>query len=88
MNGKQVKAEKEQLTMEQEQAGMRPIWYFVGYLLSVIGLLVVLAGILNLFYTLPSTSVLGSIHPDIWWGGLITVVGLVYIWNNRNTYIR
>ncbi len=70
-----------------EQKGMRPIWYFVGYLLSIIGSLIVLAGVINLFYNLPGTSVLESVHPDLWWGGLITLIGLLYIWKNRNKYI-
>lgn len=67
--------------MDEEQ-GMKPIWYFVGWMLALIGGLVVIAGILNLFMKLPDTSIVGNTHPDLWWGGIITLAGIFYIWKN------
>ncbi|HKJ32020.1 MAG TPA: hypothetical protein VKA34_09335 [Balneolales bacterium] len=69
---------------EKTEPAMKPIWYFVGWMLSLIGGLIVIAGILNLFMQMPSTSVVGNIHPDLWWGGLITVTGIFYIWWNHS----
>ncbi len=63
-----------------QETGRRPIWYFVGWMLSVIGLLIVIAGIISLFTALPSTSVVKSTHPDLWWGAFITIIGIFYIW--------
>ncbi len=74
--------------MDEEQKGMKPIWYFVGWMLTMIGILVVIAGFMNLYITLPQTSVVGHIHPDLWWGGLITITGLIYIWWNRNRVVE
>ena len=74
--------------MEPEQKGMKPIWYFVGWMLMMIGILIVTAGIMNLYITLPATSVVSRIHPDLWWGGLITILGFFYIWWNRNKVVE
>ena len=74
--------------MNETQKGMKPIWYFVGWMLTMIGILVVIAGFLNLYVSLPETSKVGWVHPDLWWGGLITITGLVYIWWNRNSVVE
>lgn len=66
--------------MANQKKGRRPIWYFVGLMLFMVGLLIVIAGILNLFMSLPGTSVVGNTHPNLWWGGLITLFGAFYIW--------
>ncbi len=68
----------------EQQESMKPIWYFVGWMLALIGGLIVLAGILNLFKKLPDTSVVESLHPDLWWGAIITLTGIFYIfWNHK-----
>ncbi len=67
---------------------MKPIWYFVGWMLALIGGLIVIAGILNLFNKLPGTSVVDYLHPDLWWGAIITVTGIFYIiWNHNKQRI-
>ena len=73
---------------ENTQEGMRPIWYFVGWVLFLSGLIVVIAGVYGIFYTLPSTSVIGYLHPNLWWGGLMTIVGLIYMLKNRKIRIQ
>jgi hypothetical protein len=73
---------------EQNQIeGRWPIWYFVGWILLVIGSLIIIAGILNLFFSLPSTSVVETTHPDLWWGGFISLVGGFYIWKHSGVRI-
>lgn len=69
--------------MNNEQKGMRPIWYFVGWMLFLIGILIIIAGFLNLFLQMPSTSVVEAIHPDLWWGSIICLTGIFYIWWNH-----
>jgi hypothetical protein len=59
---------KKPMTEGEQEKGMRPIWYFVGRLLFIIDLLVIIAGGLNLYFPPPSTSVVGTTHPDLWWG--------------------
>jgi len=73
--------------MSEEQK-MKPIWYFVGWLLLIIGCLVVLAGLLQLFHPESRVTVLANTHPDLWWGALMILAGLVYIQTNKNVTIQ
>jgi hypothetical protein len=61
---------------------MKPIWFFVGLILSAMGLIVVSTGIYLVFHPPDQTRVLGHLHPDIWWGILMTLVGAIYIFKN------
>lgn len=66
-----------------EHSGMKSIWYFVGLVLLCMGLLVLIAGILDWVNPPESRKVLAETHPGIWWGGLMMAVGAVYFWKNR-----
>ena len=67
---------------------MKPIWYFVGLILSVIGLIILLTGIYMLILPAQSKPVLGELHPDIWWGAIMVIVGVIFILRNRNVKIE
>ncbi len=62
---------------------MKSIWYFVGLMLLVMGAVVFLSGIY--YYNVPdgSTTALRELHPDIWWGAVITVAGAIFFFSNR-----
>jgi hypothetical protein len=64
---------------------MKPIWYFVGLILLIIGLLIMLTGIYELFNPPAVKTVLGETHPDIWWGAIMTVFGLGMYLKTRKT---
>jgi len=70
--------------MSTEQNQMRPIWYFVGWILISIGGIVILSGIYNLFFELPNTSVMEGLHPNLWWGTILLIVGIIYAWKNKD----
>ena len=55
-----------------------PIWFFIGSLLSVYGILILGTGIYNLINPPEHPVVLANLHMDIWWGILLVVVGLIY----------
>jgi hypothetical protein len=55
-----------------------PIWFFIGSLLSVYGILILGTGIYNLINPPVHPVVLANLHMDIWWGILLLVVGLIY----------
>jgi len=55
-----------------------PIWFFIGSLLTVYGLLILGAGLYNLVNPPEHPLVLANLHMDIWWGLLLLVIGLVY----------
>ena len=63
---------------------MKPIWYFVGILLTIIGLIIVTAGVYTLIYPPPEQKILASLHPDLWWGAVMVVSGLIFLLANRN----
>ena len=67
---------------------MKPIWYFVGLILSIIGLIILLTGIYMLILPAQSKPVLGELHPDIWWGAIMVIVGVIFILRNRNVKIE
>jgi len=54
---------------------MKPIWYFVGLILLIMGSLILLSGIYHLINPPEVQTVLAEIHPDIWWGALMILFG-------------
>jgi hypothetical protein len=54
------------------------IWFFIGMLLLVYGLLILGTGIYDLFVPPAQQPVLANLHAGIWWGGLIAVLGGFY----------
>jgi len=62
---------------------MKPIWYFVGLLLLIMGAIILVAGVYTLINPPASPPVLGSLHPDLWWGALMMVAGVIFLLANR-----
>ena len=58
---------------------MKPIWYFVGLLLAILGSIIMLNGFYLLLSPAEQKTVLYNLHPNIWWGGLITIVGILFV---------
>ncbi len=57
---------------------MLPVWFFVGVILLIYGVLILLAGINELSH--PSSTVLADLHAAIWWGALLVLIGAIYIY--------
>jgi high-affinity Fe2+/Pb2+ permease len=73
--------------MGEEKNKMRSIWFFVGLVMSAMGLITLLAGIYS-YDALENQDIrLSDLHANIWWGVLILIIGLVYIIINRNKYV-
>jgi hypothetical protein len=62
---------------------MKPIWYFVGLILIVIGGIVILSGIYQIVDPPAVKTVLAETNPSIWWGALMTAFGSVLFWKTR-----
>ncbi|HSQ75031.1 MAG TPA: hypothetical protein VLT13_05715 [Bacteroidota bacterium] len=62
---------------------MKSIWFFVGILLLVLGVLILGAGIIGLMSDEPGRTVLANLHPRVWWGGIMTVAGILFLVFNR-----
>jgi len=54
-----------------------PIWFFIGALLLVYGVLILGAGLYGLFH--PPAVALANLHVGIWWGALLVLIGLGYV---------
>jgi hypothetical protein len=69
-----------------KEVKMKPIWYFVGLILLVMGGIIFLNGI-YLLYSPPITQkVLSVLHPDIWWGGLMVLFGgMMFLISRKQT---
>jgi hypothetical protein len=55
-----------------------PVWFFIGVILLIYGVLILGSGILHL--SQPPTTVLGELRPAIWWGAILTAIGGVYVY--------
>jgi len=55
-----------------------PIWFFIGALLALYGVLIV--GVGDDGRLLPPKVELAYLHADLWWGLLMLAVGAVYCW--------
>lgn len=63
---------------------MKTIWYFVGLILFINGLIITGTGVFLLINPPAVKTVLFDTHPNIWWGIIMTLAGLVYIITNKN----
>ncbi len=54
------------------------IWFFIGALLFVYGILIIASGIYYLFVPPEHQVALAGLHSDIWWGALLLILGSVY----------
>jgi hypothetical protein len=52
-----------------------PIWFFVGLILLVYGLIVVGSGL----FSAPRPTVLAETRPALWWGAILSVAGAIFL---------
>jgi cytochrome c biogenesis protein CcdA len=55
------------------------IWFFIGILLGIYGVLILASGINDLIHPYAYTVKMANLHADIWWGALLIVLALIYI---------
>ena len=53
-----------------------PVWFFVGLLLLIYGILICASGLLEWS---DRSTVLAELHAPAWWGAVLAVVGGVYV---------
>jgi hypothetical protein len=71
--------------MEKETKEMKPIWYFVGLMLSTMGAVVLIAGVANYLSPPARVTVLSRLHPELWWGMVMIAAGLIFFFTNRQS---
>jgi hypothetical protein len=60
-----------------EKQSIIPVWFFVGVLLLVYGILICASGLSE--WKNPPHTVLAELHASVWWGGIMTVLGAIYV---------
>jgi hypothetical protein len=53
-----------------------PVWFFVGLLLAIYGVLILASGIVE--WSRPAKTVLAQVHAPVWWGALLAIIGVNY----------
>ncbi|GEM_PF-183943 len=56
---------------------MLPVWFFIGLILLTYGIIIFWTGIYEISH--PPATVLANLHAPIWWGGLLALIGALYI---------
>jgi len=56
------------------------IWYFIGLLILVYGVLILGWAVAEYFSPPPVPLVLAELHIGIWWGALLIVLGGAYVY--------
>jgi len=59
-----------------EKHDIIPVWFFVGVLFLVYGVLILGSGLAE--WSHPPATVLSNLHAPVWWGALLIVLGAVY----------
>ena len=54
------------------------IWFFIGVLLTVYGVMILSYGLWELATGNIATVVLARLHAPVWWGAVMLVLGLFY----------
>ncbi len=61
-----------------EGKGFISIWFFIGLLLFIYGILILGAGLYNLAVPPEHPVVLQNLHAGVWWGAFLLLVGGFY----------
>ena len=62
---------------------MKPIWYFVGWVLIAIGVLVFAACVYYMLFPIDLDIALRGMHMSIWWGAILILGGVLLTVFNR-----
>jgi hypothetical protein len=57
--------------------GSLSIWFFIGVLLTIYGILILGSGLYH-YSSPPPNVVLSHLHAPVWWGAFLLVLGLIY----------
>jgi len=60
-----------------EKHNIIPVWFFVGLLLLIYGVMIFASGLANWSHP-PEGVELANLHAPVWWGALLTVLGVIY----------
>ena len=56
------------------------IWFFTGVLMLIYGVIILASGVYGLSHPAEKPVVLAGMHMELWWGALLTAIGVFYCW--------
>jgi hypothetical protein len=59
--------------------GFLSIWFFVGTLLAIYGILIMGSGFSEIANPPANPVVLANLHAAVWWGAIMLALGVVYL---------
>ncbi len=65
--------------MTTEERKMKSIWFLVGLMLLSMGVIILVSGIYYYVHPIQGRTALSHLHPDLWWGGIMVVAGLLFV---------
>jgi hypothetical protein len=60
-----------------------PIWFFIGILLTIYGILILGVGVHEWMRPPAIKVALWSLHADVWWGIVLIAIGTLYVVKQR-----
>jgi hypothetical protein len=63
-----------------EEHHMIPVWFFVGVLLFIYGILILIQGISE--WSHPPSTELSNLHPTVWWSFVLIILGGIFTWKH------
>lgn len=73
--------EKSREAGHAEEHHMIPVWFFVGVLLLIYGILILIQGIAE--WSSPPDTVLSNLHPTFWWSFILIILGGIFCAKHR-----
>ena len=68
--------EKPHAEVHSEERHMIPVWFFVGVLLFIYGILILIQGVVE--WSSPPKTVLSNLHPTLWWSFILIILGAIF----------
>ena len=63
-----------------EEHHMIPVWFFVGGLLLIYGILILIQGVVE--WSTPPDTVLSNLHPTVWWSFVLIILGAIFVFKH------
>lgn len=61
------------------------IWFFVGLMLTILGLIITSTGIYYIFHPQTRTA-LHELNPNLWWGLIMLTAGIIFLISSIRDY--
>lgn len=74
--------------MSENKKELKTIWYLTGIVITIMGALVLLAGIIDVFSPPETKTVLADTYPGLWWGAIMLITGLIFLFTNRGKVVK